>query len=132
MKLLSIPPKNLLMLAALGLAGYWFVTRKATAATTTAKTPAGHVPGTYYMPQPTNNANPLNAVASIFNSLFGSSSGSNGTTSGGEGGDGASSAGEAQAQAYFNDNRDLFAANPPALYQLQNTDTWMGTGLDSK
>lgn len=132
----NMNPKNLLVLAAIGIGAYWLTTRKALAhgSTPSAANRSFFVsPATASLRQnpqlQTSSANGSFLTAAL-NALLSP------TITRAPGAPipyFPDTAGEAQAQAYYQANQDAFAANPPALYQ-QNDGSTGGTGgyLDSQ
>ncbi len=137
---MKLDANNLIIIAALGFGAYWLTKRQATAA----PAPAGQNstlrpnqpmrPG-YGAPQGQTNtigqvAGLLNAGVNAISTLFG---GAITRPPGYTPGYFPDTTGEAPAQQYYNDNRDLFAVNPPTTY-MPNDGTTGGTGgwLDSQ
>jgi hypothetical protein len=130
-------PKNLLILAALGVAGYYFLTRRASAAplpantagqspyarrqgfpVTTQQSPAGRAGGEL--------AGTIGAIGQLWNSITSPAitrpAGYDPTYT-------PDSSGEAPARQYYIDNKDSFAVNPPDQY---STYTDQYEGIDSR
>ena len=127
MKLASIPPQNLLILAAVGIAAYWFISRQAKAAGSTADksrsfftSPARPYAGLQSGSKYADAGSLVGAVASIFGPKRPAyqSAEYEGT------------AGEKEARLYYMANLDKFAVNPPDSYssdpvRLAPTDGWL-------
>ena len=133
MKLASISPQNLLILAAVGIAAYWFVTRQARAASSNGATAANKSffssPARPYANLQSGSKYPdasglIGGALSAVNALMGNKR-PHYQSAVSEG-----SAGEGEARLYYEANKDRFAVNPPDSYNteptlLAPTDGWL-------
>lgn len=132
MPTMNMNPKNLLMLALLGIGAYFLVTRQAKAGT------AGKQPGQVWSQSPAAaNApgaqSPITAGLNLVNSLFSGGTAPIIRDAGYTPAYTPDSAGESAARAYYTSNQDAFAVNPPTSY-MSNDGSTGGTGgwLDSR
>ena len=135
---MNMSPKNLMILAALGIGAYFLTTRRAVAGTTTGQVPLP------WSQSPTRaitaNGQPaagnqglVTAGLNLFNNLISAGSAPLVRTPGFNPGYYPDTAGEVEARNYYLANPDAFAVNPPTSYQSNDGFTG-GTGgwLDSQ
>jgi hypothetical protein len=122
MSTLSIPPNKLMLLALLGIGAYWLTSRRAGAATLQGNTVNKNSRAFFQSPataslrqsgQSTAQAQG-NLITAALNALM---SPSVTRSPGYVPGYTPDATGEAAAQAYYQANQDMFASNPPTLYQ---------------
>ena len=124
---LAIPPKNLLILAAVGIAAYWFISRQAKAAGSTAAnsrafftSPARPYAGLQSGSKYPDASSLVGAVAGLFGPKRPAY----------QSAESEGAAGESEARLYYMANLDKFAVNPPDSYssdpvKLAPTDGWL-------
>jgi hypothetical protein len=136
MATLSIPPKNIIILAAVGIAGYWFFTRQAKAAKKS--TPAAANAAFFQSPAAKAGAqqspaagNPLATIGlGLINNVLGSLNQPLIRPTGYTPAYTPDNTGEGAALDFYSTHQDNYAANSPQSY-ITNTDT-TGSWLDSQ
>lgn len=98
--------KNILLLAALGFGAYFILTRKAAAAA--ARPPTGAGAAQTQHAAPSTEQTLISGGLSLLSQWLGKSQKTQGYDP--------DTAGEAEDAAFYSNNRDLFASNPPTSY----------------